>query len=93
MQANRLTDQDAAVLCDALSQNMKMTSLDVSHNTLGDKAGVALGLLFQSPSTLKELHVGYVASLPVASREGCRGGSASSERLSPLPPSYCVVHL
>jgi Ran GTPase-activating protein (RanGAP) involved in mRNA processing and transport len=60
LQANRLTDQDAAVLCEALGQNFKLTSLDVSHNALGDKTGVALGQLFQSNFTLKELLVGCV---------------------------------
>ena len=68
LQANRLTDQDAAVMCEALGQNFKLTSLDVSHNALGDKAGVALGQLFQSPSTLKELLVGCVG---LALTRGC----------------------
>ena len=47
LQANRLTDQDAAVLCEALGQNFRLTSVDLSHNALGDKAGMALAQLFQ----------------------------------------------
>jgi Ran GTPase-activating protein (RanGAP) involved in mRNA processing and transport len=69
LQANRLTDQDATVLCEALGQNFKLTSVDLSHNALGDKAGMALAQLFQSNFTLKELLVGC-AGLALALSSG-----------------------
>eukprot|EP00854_Cymbomonas_tetramitiformis_P028410 gene28410-35210_t len=58
LRANKLSDADAVVLSEVLSENRTLTYLDLSINTFGEKAGLALGNMLHSGTKLKELNLG-----------------------------------